>query len=228
VQENLRLDGVDRGLWTFGRRVRTVAAGAFLRRGDGDEWRPITRSEDYGPPTGVIPDEATWYVIFDVEPRALLDTLSKAYLASKSPDAQNKSLAFWRNAEERVGLSIDRDILALLRRPIVSHNYPQHVLRLPLAWTRFIAVEDSEALRRNLDRLLVVAREELAKEGPTQLRHDADGVWYLYFGIAGPALTVADRWLIVSFSPEAVRKNVEMLSRRRSVPDTTGPTPAPP
>jgi hypothetical protein len=228
VQENLRLGGVDRGLWTVGRRARAIEAGAFLRRGNGDEWQPITRREDADFAPGVIPDEATWYAIYDVEPRALVDTVSKTYLASKSPHAQDKNRTFWRKAEERVGLSIDGDILALLRQPIVSHNYPQHALRLPLAWTRLIAVADPDALRRNLDRVLEAAREELAKEGPTQLRHDADGVWYLYLGIAGPALTVADRWLIVSFSPDAVRKNVEMLSRRRSVTTTPVPTPVQP
>jgi len=223
VQENLRLGGVDRGLWTVGRHARAIEAGAFLRRDSGDEWRPITRREDADLAPGVIPDEATWYAIFDVEPRALINTLSTAYLAAKSPDAQNKSRAFWRNVEERVGLSIDGDILALLRPPFVSHNYPQHALGLPLAWTRLIAVEDSELLRRNLDRVLEAAKEELAKEGSMQLRHDADGVWYLYFGIAGPALTVADHRLIVSFSPDAVRKNVEMLSRRRSDSSATVP-----
>lgn len=228
VQENLRLADVDRGLWTVGRHARAIEAGAFLRRGDDDEWRPITRREDADFAPGVIPDEAAWYAIYDVEPRTLVDTVSKAYLAAKSPDAQEKSRTFWRKAEERVGLSIDGDILALLRQPIVSHNYPRHALGLPLAWTRLIAVADPEALRRNLDRVLEVAREELAKEGSTQLRHDADGVWYLSFGIAGPALSVADHWLIVSFSPDAVRKNVEMLSRRRSVTTTPGPTPPQP
>lgn len=228
VQENLRLGGVDRGLWTVGRHARAIEAGAFLRRGDGDEWRPITHREDADLAPGVIPDEATWYAIFEVEPRALVDAVSKAYLASKSPDAQNKSRTFWRKAEERVGLSVDRDILALLRQPIISHNYPQHALGLPLAWTRLIAVADPEALRRNLDRVLDALGEELAKEGPTQLRHDSDGVWYLYFGLAGPALTIADQWLIASFSPDAVRKNVEMLSRRRSVTTTPGKTPTEP
>ena len=223
VQENLCLGGVDRGLWTVGRHGRAIEAGAFLRCGDHDEWRPITRSNDSGLLTGAIPDEATWYVILDVEPRALLDTLSQAYLAAKSPDAQDKSRAFWRKVEERVGLSIDRDILALLCKPIVSHNYPQHALHLPLVWTRLIAVEDPETLRRNLDRVLEAAGKEFANEGPTQLRHDADGVWYLYYGIAGPALTVADHWLIVSFSPDAVRKNLEMLARHRSISSATVP-----
>lgn len=228
VTDHLGLGGVDRGLWTIGRHGRAVEAGAFLHRGDTDKWQPLTRHEDTGLVSGVISDEATWYVILDVEPRALLDTLSKAYLAAKSPDAQNKSRSFWRNVEERVGLSIDRDILAHLRKPIVSHDYPQHALHLPFLWTRFIAVEDSDSLRRNLDRLLEAAQAELAKEGPTQLRHDADGVWYLYFGITGPAVSVTNDWLIVSFSPDAVRKNVESLARRRVGGTATEPVPARP
>jgi len=221
VQDSLQLKGVERGLWTVGCPARAIEAGAYLHRGGEDEWLPITRCKLGDQALGVIPDEASWYVILDVEPRALLDTLSSAYLASRSPDAQTETRVFWRNVEERVGLSIDRDIFGLLRIPIICHDYPRHALRLPLAWTWLFAVEDPVALRRHLDRVLEAAKQELAKEGTTQLRHDADGVWYLTFGIDGPALTVTDHWLIVSFSPDAVRKNIELLARHRRVLTTT-------
>jgi hypothetical protein len=71
---------------------------------------------------------------------------------------------------------------------------------------------------------LDAARVELAKEASIQLRRDTDGVWYLYFGIAGPALAVADDRLIISFSPDAVRKNIDLLARSRSVSATATPT----
>ena len=216
VQETLLLSGIDRGLWTLGRRGRAIAAGAFLRRSDRDEWAPITRDGDAGLPPGVIPDEATWYIVLDVEPRALINTVSKAYLSTKSPDAERKSREFWERLQERADVSIDVDILAHLREPIVIHDYPQHALRLPFAWTRVIPLDDAAAVRRNLDRVLDAARVELAKEASIQLRRDADGVWYLYFGIAGPAVAVADDRLIISFSPDAVRKNIDSLARSRS------------
>ena len=224
VQETLLLTGVDRGLWTLGRRARAIAASAFLRRGDRDEWVPITRSGDAGLPPGVIPDEATWYIVLDVEPRALINTVSKAYLSTKSPQAERKSRELWGRLQERAGVSIDADILAHLREPMVIHDYPQHALRLPFAWTRVIPLDDPAAVRRNLDRVLDETRVELAKEASVQLRRDADGVWYLYFGIAGPALAVADGRLIISFSPDAVRKNIDLLARSRSASAATVPT----
>jgi len=95
---------------------------------------------------------------------------------------------------------------------VVVHDYPPHALRLPPAWTILAGVDgDSGKLRANLDRLLEVARKELQNGGSMRLRRDDDGVWYLYVGLNGPALAVTDRWLLVSFSPEAVRQNIAFL-----------------
>jgi hypothetical protein len=56
------------------------------------------------------------------------------------------------------------------------------------------------------------------------LRHDPDGVWYLHFGLEGPAIAVADRHLVISFSPAALRQNLAYL-RTRTPP---GPSPTQP
>ena len=46
------------------------------------------------------------------------------------------------------------------------------------------------------------------------IQHDDDGVWYLQYGIYGPALAVLDRWIVISFSPKAVRHNIARLNGR--------------
>ncbi len=96
---------------------------------------------------------------------------------------------------------------------MIIHDYPRHALSLPLAWTIVVPVTgDARALRRQLDRLLEAGSRRLAGNSVLQLRHDADGVWYIQYGLTGPGLVVTGKWLVASFSPYAVRQNVVHLS----------------
>ena len=237
VLSALRLEGTDRGLWTIGRRGRAVEAHGFVRRNGGDEPLPIAGTRLH---TGegrtslarglrgrsaalaqVIPDQATGYAIIDCNPRTVIAGLCEAYLATRSPPARHGSLAFWHDLQARAGVSIDDDILAHLGArgsdgppdySVVIHDYPRHALRLPLAWTILIRIGgDPHALRQHIDKLLSFGRKELAKAGGIQLLRDADGVWYTQFGLMGPALAVTDQWLVISFSPVAVRMNIACL-----------------
>ena len=54
---------------------------------------------------------------------------------------------------------------------------------------------------------------------PLRLEHDSDGVWYLRFGLpgpewmglAGPAWTVTPRYLVLSWSPMALREYLDKV-----------------
>jgi hypothetical protein len=73
-------------------------------------------------------------------------------------------------------------------------------------------------LRAAIDKLFTVWQSELREAAaPVSLRRDADGIWNLFLGLEGPALGLSDRWLVISFSPAAVRQNLEFLSK--SSPD---------
>ncbi len=213
VQTALRLSDVQFGLWTVRRRERAIEVNAFVRRGDRDEMSLIAGgSLEAGLDKQVIPDKASCYTVFQWDPSTVLEGLSAAYLASRSPSARQSMQVFWENLQVRSRVSIPRDILANLGRPLVIHNYPRHVLGLPLAWTILIPIEgDAPALRSALDRLLGFASNDLVEPGIIQLRRDSDGIWYLFVGLSGPALTVTDRWIVVSFSPRAVRRNLALL-----------------
>ena len=163
----------------------------------------------------IIPDDASGFAVLDLDPSALVARVRDAYLAAKSPPAQESVRAFWHDLEVQSGLSIEADILSLLRGPVVIHDSPRHALRLPLAWTVLLRVrEDPAALRVGIDRLLSVGQNALGDGGAFRLIRDEDDVWYLDFGLAGPAVLVTDRWLILSFSPSAVRQNAEHLATR--------------
>ena len=106
-------------------------------------------------------------------------------------------------------MSFDRDIFSHLGHTVVIHDYPEHPLRLSVARTLLVCIDgDAEALRRRIDHLLGCVGPQLPQAGLLRLRQDADGVWYLQYGLLGPALVVTDDWLMVSFSPTAVRRNL--------------------
>jgi len=214
VMNAIGLAGTQRALWIVGRNDRSVEAEAVLRRNSGDEVTTIAGKALLDTLGGsAIPEEAGGYAIIDCNPRRVLQGLCEAYLAARSPRAQQSTRAFWRNLEADAGVCIERDIIGHLSQPLVIHNYPPHALRLPFAWTIFIRISgDAGALRRQLDRLLEAGRRKLVGNSVLQLRHDTDGVWYIQYGLAGPGFVVTDKWLVVSFSPYAVRENVAHLS----------------
>jgi len=224
VLASLRLTGAERGLWTVRYGGGPARQGAPAGRGRAVEVDGVVRSDGKDVQSAiadnrflaqlaepVIPDDATGYAIIDCNPRTVLQALCEAYLASRSPAGQRASRSFWRSLQERAGVSIERDIVSHLGRYVVIHNHPPHALRLPLMWTILIRIDGSpDALRMQIDRLFEYVRQELVRAGSVQLRRDSDGLWYSQLGINGPALAVTDQWLIISFSPQAVRQNCEL------------------
>ena len=214
VQAALRLGNVERNVWAFGFDGRAVEISSVCRRGDRSEAISIagrrflaTLNEP------VIPAEAGRYAIVDCRVGTVLHSVCEAYLAAKSLDAQRRSRDFWRRLDANAGVSLQRDIFSQLVSPVVIHDYPRHALRLPFAWTILARIRAEPAvLRGRIDRWLEGLREELTGHSLLQLRHDDDGVWYVQYGLVGPALLVADRWLIISFSPQAVRRNIALLA----------------
>ena len=54
---------------------------------------------------------------------------------------------------------------------------------------------------------------------------EPDGIWYLYAGVVRPAIAVTDGYIVISWSPKAVRANLERL-RRDGARRSTGTAPA--
>jgi hypothetical protein len=210
VAEALTLHGAERALAALSRPGRSVEAIGVVHRGDRDEIVPLVGRRflaDVG--ESIIPQQARGYAVIDLNPRGVVRSIAQAYLAAKSPSSRERVHSFWREVESSTGVSIERDILQHLGRPMIIHDYPHHALNLPLAWTILLPVEgDADVLRGNVNKLLGAARRELAGQSGVQLVRDPDGVWYVQIGLAGPAMAVTDRWVVVSFSPSAVRQNI--------------------
>ena len=205
----LGLGGVGRALWAFGEVDRSVEIACVLQHGDREE--VVTIAGDRVWPDDLkrpIPADARAYAIVRGEPVAVIRRIADGYLSSRSVGAAKKSRAFWRSIEERSGVSFDRDLATLLRGPIVIHDFPKPILPLPLARTIVCRINgDPKTLRERLDKWMSALDAALATEEGVRLHRSDDGVWYTKWGVAGPAVVVADGWLIVGYSSEAVRRN---------------------
>jgi len=191
------------------RRPRLAPCGRFdpncLRKAG--RFRPAGEEADR---PSFIPDGALGYSIVQIAPGRLMHALRSAWLASRSEDGRESSLEFWRTVERRSGVSLDADIFARLGRYFVIHDYPPHPLHVPLLWTIAVPIErESEALREKLDRLFTYASGELARDDGWRLHRHDDGIWSLHLGIEGPAVYVGQEWVLISFSPVAVRMNLD-------------------
>lgn len=230
----LGLGDVRRGLWTVGSAARAVEAYAVLQRGDVDEFTPICVVPQDTRIEAAIPPEASRYAAIHYRPRQLVLRARDAYLASRSPSTRANWGDVWARIEAETGVSTDRDLLEQLGQWIVIHNEPPNPLSLPLAETVLVEISGSPvAVRTTLDRLLGWYQRRLASaRGPSpggpgwlewQLKRDPDGVWYLQAGIYGPALAVTERWIVISYSPVAVRQNLAYLKRSAGQPTSQHP-----
>jgi hypothetical protein len=201
----------DRVVVTARRDGRSVDVRAVLRRPAGDDLRILADAravDGLGP--GFVPAEARSFAAFTVEPRRWVRAAADAYLASRSPSGREDLLELWGRLEAESGVDFDRDILDRLGVPLVIHDHPPSALGLPLARTIVVPVRgDPAELRAALDRLLSHVAERM-KESTRMLRlvREPDGLWYLRFGLMGPAVIVSGDRVVVSFAPPAVRANV--------------------
>ncbi len=220
VLGKLGLGDVSRGLWTVGPDCRAVDAACLLHAAGRDRYIPITVT---GKPTcaldGVIPPESHSGAVIRARPREMIPRVCNACLAARSPSIQRGLTMRWGALESELGISAETDILAQLGPHVVIHDFPRHPLRLPLFQTLLIQIDGSaDSVRRALDGLLARAQEWLdARADFVGLEQAEDGVWFVRLGLYGPALAVTERWVILSYSPQAVRENVRYLG----APSTT-------
>ena len=123
--------------------------------------------------------------------------------------------------EQELGLETDADLLDHLGQYVILHTYPPHPFRVPFMFTALVAIDNPDSVRSAIDALMSAWQRHLAEKQARTGRswfslrviRGQDGIWYLRAGLNGPAVGVADRWLVISYSPEAVRANLRFLAR---------------
>lgn len=197
---------------------RVVESTAFVRQADADRAIPIADHE-FLKPWGydLIPKEATVFTVADANFRTLPLSIWEAFVSSRTPNTAAMYRETLARIETESGVRLREDVFARLGDRIVIHDFPVHALRLPVARTIYVPIEkEPQVVAGNLDRFLAAAARALAGPSatdPSPLRREPDGVWYVHLGLQGPALKVCGGWLVISYSPFAVRANEKHLQQ---------------
>lgn len=233
------LSGASRMYGVISRDGRVVESSLFVRQLDQNRLIRIADHEylkEWG--YDIIPPEATVFSVVDARFSTLLPDLWEAYVASFGPAGSANLRQALADVEKESGVTA-RELFAGLSDRIIIHDFPRHALGLPIARTILVplrgvaqagavetpgkgassgadmpsgAPQDSAAFSARLDRFMGALSKRLQSGGAFwTLQHDPDGVWFVHFGLEGPALAVSGRWLVISYSPFAVRENVKRL-----------------
>lgn len=210
MQADLGMADCEQGFWAAGYAGRSLEIRQWLSiRGTGHT-APVS-GEHFLVETAriALPAKANSFAAIGAEPRVWFERIRAAYLSARSRRNAAESCEYWARVEATAGLRFV-DLFSALGGPILVHDYPVHALRLPPAWTIAVPIQgDVQALRRQVDSLMEYWRSQLT-DSPFGLSQSSDGIWFMNVGLEGPALTVTERFLVFSFSPHAVRQNLDL------------------
>ena len=225
----LHAANIQRALWTLTTRDRAVGCEAILKFPKGDEHVIIADiNEDDPDVLRVVPAGARIYASIRCDVSAWINRARDAYMAARGRVTRGSITKGWARIEKELGVDAEADLIDQFGQNIVVHTYPPHPLGIPLLCTILVKIDgDPERVRATLDSLLRKYHDHLKQVSVGEhcvftpvVRHAADGVWFFQIGVYGPAVAVEKDWLIIGFSPAAVRKNIEYL-RSLDRPATT-------
>ena len=206
---------IDRSHWVLGFRGRALYCVAHHQIG-GKTVRRLYADPDNRLPRllATVPDSAR-YAIYHLPMRQFLPRLISGLYATRSPAERALAWRRWQQVQQELGLDAQRDALDFLGDYIVLHNDPPHPLRMPLAFTTLIEIrEQPDRVRQTLETLCKAWQQALEKDArekriknPARVYRDEDGIWFVQFGpVAGVAWTFTDRYIVTSWSPQALRE----------------------
>jgi hypothetical protein len=205
---------LEQGHWSLGLVGPALFCRATYRVGETTVTR-VYADPDIAPPQflAVVPDGAR-YAIYELPFRRFLRRFFAGLVELQAGKTRANIERIWAQIQAERGFDVERGLLANLGQHAVLHNEPPHPLQIPLAVTWLIEIRANPGeVARTIDEILGAYRDALqraAEEGrgppPWTLQRDSDGVWYVQFGpVAGPALRVTKRFIVGSWSPNALR-----------------------
>jgi hypothetical protein len=221
VVRALEADNITHDLWTVGQQGQAWTWFRCYRRNGEDVIHRYSDPKSYPPHhQKIIPAEASHFAVIHVPTRWLVDNLPRAWLAAQSESHVRAWSLIWSRLEEETGIDIRSGLIDHLGENVVIFDYPPHPLKVPFALTIAIEIDNRKAVQMATDTLLGAWRRYL-DEGADQkigkkllrvkVRHDQDGVWFLQAGILGPAMKVTDRYIVISWSPQALRDALNFI-----------------
>lgn len=170
-----------------------------------------------------------------------------AYLASMIPSQATMWQGAFADLEERNNIRFKTHFFDRLGDHLIVHTWPRHPLDLPMTFTLMFEIDDEVMVQDAVD-VVMGAWQDLQRRATTRrattastnedgggdsedwfrfpIGREPDGMWYIQAGLVRPAVAVAHGYLIVSWSPEAVRENIRWLAEHPRRP-TTIPTQTP-
>jgi hypothetical protein len=230
VAAALHLDHCTRLLHAFGYQQRAFHWTRTQRVNGSNETINIAESATRDERASIVPAEADRYAVIEWHPVSFVRSATEAYLAMRSPKNRERVRQYWTTLQADAHVSIERDILHQLGRRIIVHHAPNRPFNLDLYGTwQFEIAGSPDVMRTAIDRLFRRWQAQLDSAADDsialRLKRAQDGVWFLQYGVYGPALGVHDRWLIVSMSPLAVRENLTRLATVKRDSETANPQP---
>ncbi|QOJ02039.1 MAG: hypothetical protein HRU71_00405 [Planctomycetia bacterium] len=222
VTQALQAADLDRDLWTIGADGKRLSCHRCYQKAGRDVVQsysnPQAFSQDH---LRIVPKEAEHIAVISVPTSWLVDNVPRGWLAAQSISNVQKWRRAWRQLERDSGVDIGGNLISHFGQTVVLYDYPPHPLKIPFAFTLAIEIDDAKAVKAATDALLDAWTrylDERAERNKTTLvrikvRRDPDNVWYLQAGILGPAMKVMDRYVLISWSPQALRECVEYIEQ---------------
>lgn len=222
----VELDHVDKLLLAIGFDGRALHSEVLARdRAGRDQHMVLTGKEIVSARVlGLVPESASSYVAFRLPLGPAVRKARQAYLAGQSPERRQRFHDEWTMVEREHKFDTETGLIDHLGEHLVLLPFPRHPLGIPLLGTVWIETTGDKAeTERTVDGMMralqhFVEQPPAGKEARSrlvpQVQRDPSGMWYLQLGLLGPAVAVTDGWIVISFSPEAVRENVAWLRER--------------
>lgn len=220
VIKAIAADNMTYDLWTVGREGRALRCYRCYQREGKDIVHRYSDPANY--PVrhrGIIPPDAERYGIITVPTQWLVDNLPRSWIAAKAESTVEKWTRIWERLEQETGVDINGNLVNHLGKTVVFFDYPPHPLNVPFTYTIAIEIDERPPVKMAIDTLLSTWSRYLDREaerkGTTLVRvkvlQSDDDIWYLQAGILGPALKVTDRYIVISWSPQALRDAMEFI-----------------
>lgn len=227
VLQALKLQDAQRIFWTISSEGRALRSeGAALTVEDERLYGLLSGPELIADEVRTtIPPQADQYAAFRMPLAEFFRNGREAYLQSKPSEFREMADRVWAEWENDYRFDAERGLINQLGEHLIFHTFPRHPLRLPLICTIWIeTTDDTETIRRTVDAMMQLWQRRLQRPPETQpnpaqavgglrprIYQSSDSIWYMQLGVLGPSLAVTDGWIVISFSPYAVRQNVEYL-----------------
>lgn len=221
VLAHLQASEITRDMWVVGLHDRALSwSRVYQRNGD----NVVRRYSDPAAYTAdmlrVIPDGARHYTILNVPSRWLVDSVPQAWIASGSEQSIRQWQSIWNGLEAETGIDLSGYLSNNLGDHVILFDYPVHPLEIPFAMTIAIEIKNPRAVRTAMDAVMsawgqyleAISSKSKSRLSKVNVLRAPDGIWYLQAGIWGPAMKVTDRYMVISWSPEALRQAIEAMN----------------